>query len=173
VNRLVLRCMDPANRTGTVDIPLTRNGQPVQGEEGDISTVTVKAEWLTVDPMQEADEALLAVTMNSITNMPARFTGPYHVRVSNATKCGHHVQSDSTRKSFQMESQDTAPQVFRRIKHLAADAKTPHKIAFLVGLSHGLVKKALALPAVKNASDEDLDPEWIRLAQNELQAKRA
>ena len=130
INRLILRCMDKENKTGTVDVPLTRNNQPVQGETGDVSTVTIKAEWLTVDDSEQSSgESLVAVTLKDIEQIPNQYTGPFRIRV---TPSGEDDQPEVklSRESFSMETGVSPKELLKQICNMQKDGRVCQNPSF-------------------------------------------
>eukprot|EP01060_Flectonema_neradi_P041566 TRINITY_DN9909_c0_g1_i1.p1 TRINITY_DN9909_c0_g1~~TRINITY_DN9909_c0_g1_i1.p1 ORF type:complete len:3393 (+),score=755.95 TRINITY_DN9909_c0_g1_i1:131-10309(+) len=84
INRLVTRCLE--NPDG-IAIPLTKDGKPVQGETGEVSTLTVKAEWLTIDSNilsadTKEESSLVRIALEDLSELPSQLSGPFRVRAS-------------------------------------------------------------------------------------------
>ena len=142
INRLILRCMDKDNKTGTVDIPLVRDNQSVQGETGEVSSVTVKAEWLTVDNSECTDgESLVAITLKDIEGIPPAFTGPFRVRAT--THAAGDAQKKivkTSRESFSLKKGMSPFGIFKQIVSMSKDD-------LVCGMSHSNDPSTHTLPA--------------------------
>eukprot|EP00755_Sulcionema_specki_P000306 Sspe_Gene.3065::Locus_1013_Transcript_1_1_Confidence_1.000_Length_10154::g.3065::m.3065 len=150
INRLVLRGRGEKGECLPIEIPLTsKDGNPVQGEEGDISTLTVEAKWLTIDPMQETTDlgALVSVEVMHVTGLPdGPFKGPYRVRVSvlNNGETGTHTTKLTTPSTTQPGNEGSLLRSFLEEVHTLKKAgKSNAEIVEEMAYPADLVEEAL------------------------------
>eukprot|EP01059_Diplonema_ambulator_P032514 TRINITY_DN6406_c0_g2_i1.p1 TRINITY_DN6406_c0_g2~~TRINITY_DN6406_c0_g2_i1.p1 ORF type:complete len:3422 (+),score=1031.07 TRINITY_DN6406_c0_g2_i1:132-10268(+) len=179
INRLVLRCLDTkTNPSGTVDLPLTRNNQPVQGETGEVSTLTVRAEWLTVDQSSaSSSSSLVAVYLKDLESLPPGFKGPFRIRVT--INSDEHATTKLSRMSFPLAKGMTPEALFKMISQLAKEGKTASDIADTLSSPLGLVQAAVAIinncgqtmMSIGDAEDDEMTRAWIETATQMLKAR--
>ncbi|KAJ9459046.1 Reticulocyte-binding protein 2-like protein a [Diplonema papillatum] len=153
LNRLVLRCLDKDNPSCTIDVPLQRNNQPVQGETGDVSSVTVKAEWLTIDNQSSSEgNSLVAITVKDVLGVPNAFEGPFKIRATALSNGEMEGTRSESRPSFELEAGISPKGLFKQISILLREDKTESYIADTLSIPVDLVLNASGLMGSADAT---------------------
>ena len=135
INRLVIRCLE--NPDG-ITIPITKDGKPVQGESGENSTITIKAEWLTIDSNTSTEESsLVRIELEDLSELPPQLSGPFRVKASSGgdVAVSRHSATHTAVKS--------SADILSSILKMSAAGRTSSFISKVLSFPLHLVKDAV------------------------------